>query len=315
MKKLFVLSAISCLAIAAVYFSSCKGNNSGTPVANEDSIKRVERGEYLAHYVAQCMDCHSFRDTGKFSLPVVPGTEGGGSAFAFGEGEGIPGEITPPNITPFALKDWTDEEIIRAVTGGINKKGDTLFPIMPFHHYSKMTKDDILSIVAYIRTLKPIERNTPPRKLFIPISMAGPLPDVNLDSNKMPDPSDKVKYGEYLTNAAVCSECHTPMGPQGPDFSKLFAGGFTFNLPMFKVTVANITPDSATGIGTWTEEMFLSKFKTNSSDANVNRHPGKENSIMPWAQYGKMKEDDLKAIYAYLRTVKPISNKVEKYPK
>lgn len=315
MKKLFVLSAIALLAMTAAYVSSCKGKNAATPTANEDSIKRVERGHYLAHYVTQCMDCHSIRDTGKFSMPVIPGTEGGGAAFAFGKAEGIPGEITPPNITPYALKDWTDEEVIRAITKGINKKGDTLFPIMPFHHYSKIAKDDILSIVAYIRTLKPIERTTPPRKLDIPISMAGPLPEVNLDNNKIPDPADKVKYGEYLTNAAVCSECHTPMGPQGPDFSKLFAGGFIFDVPMFKVAVANITPDSATGIGTWTEEMFLSKFKTNSSDANVNRHPGRENSIMPWAQYGKMKEDDLKAIYAYLRTVKPISNKVEKYPK
>ncbi|MBM3415965.1 MAG: cytochrome c [Bacteroidetes bacterium] len=261
------------------------------------------------------MDCHSIRDTGKFSMPLVPGTEGGGAGFPFGKAEGIPGEVTPPNITPFALKDWTDEELIRAITRGVNKKGDTLFPIMPYHHYSKMTKNDILSIVAYIRSLKPIERTTAPRKLGIPMSMMGSLPDGNLDNNTMPDPSDKVQYGAYLVNAAVCSECHTPMGPQGPDRSKVFAGGFVFETPMFKVAVSNITPDTATGIGGWTEEMFLSKFKNNSSDEVVNKYPGRANTIMPWNMYGKMKEDDLKAIYAYLRTVKPIRNKVEKYPK
>ena len=313
---MIALAATAMLFAAAVYFSSCKDKKSETPSADSgDSVTQVlARGEYLAHHVALCMDCHSIRDTGKFSLPVVPGTEGGGSGFPFGKGEGIPGEVTPPNITPFALKDWSDEELVRAITRGVNKKGDTLFPVMPYHHYSKMTKSDILSIVAYIRSLKPIERTTAPRNLEIPMSMLGPLPDGNLDNNTMPDGSDKVKYGEYLVNAAVCSECHTPMGPQGPDFSKLFAGGFVFQTPMFKVAVANITPDSATGIGAWTEESFIKKFRSNASSEMVNRYPGKMNSIMPWTMYGTMKEDDLKAIYAYLRTVKPVTNKVEKYP-
>jgi hypothetical protein len=318
MKKLIALAAIFVMVITAVYISSCKGKDEkaeSTTSSDNDSLKRVERGHYLAHYVVQCMDCHSIRDTGRWSMPVVPGTEGGGAAFAFTKNEGVPGEITPPNITPFGLKDWTDEELIRAITRGVNKKGDTLFPLMPYHHYSKMTKEDILSIVAYIRTLKPIEHTTPARKLEIPLSMLPPLPDGNLDNNKMPDASDKVKYGEYLVNAAVCSECHTPMGPQGPDMTKVFAGGFVFDVGFMKVAVANITPDSTTGIGAWTEEMFLNKFKNNSSDEMVNSRPGRMNTIMPWAMYGKMKEDDLKAIYAYLRTVKPISNKVEKYPK
>ena len=317
MRKLLVLAALFSITIAAVYFSACNNSTSDKQASTEtDSLKQlVDRGHYLAHYVTQCMDCHSVRDTGKFSMPVVPGTEGGGAPIPFGKAEGIPGEVTPPNITPFALKDWSDEEIIRAITGGINKKGDTLFPIMPYQHYSKMAKNDILAIVAYIRTLKPIERTTPPRKLEIPMSMLGPLPVVNLDNNTIPDKADKVKYGEYIVNAAVCSECHTPMGPQGPDFSKIFSGGFVFDLPMFKVGVANITPDSATGIGTWTEEMFLARFKNNGADEMVNKYPGRMNSIMPWAMYAKMGEEELKAVYAYLRTVKPITNKVEKYPK
>lgn len=317
MKKIFVLAAIALLVTTAIYISSCKGKKAETTNTNsEDSVKQMlARGEYLAHHVNQCMDCHSIRDTGKFSLPVVPGTEGGGSGFPFGKAEGIPGELWAPNITPAALKDWTDEEITRAITQGVNKKGDTLFPLMPYQHFSKMTKSDIQSVVAYIRTLKPIERTVPPRKLEIPLSMLGPLPEANLDNNRMPDPSDKVKYGEYLVNAAVCSECHTPMGPQGPDLSKLFAGGFMFETPMFKVAVANITPDSATGIGTWTEEMFVKKFQNNASGEMMNKKVGRENTIMPWGMYGKMKEEDLKAVYAYLRTVKPISNKVEKYPK
>lgn len=317
MRKLIALAVLAAGVLTAAYISSCKGKDSKTTTgSNEDSVKAVlERGEYLVHYVSQCADCHSIRDTGRFSMPVVPGTIGGGAGFPFGKAEGVPGEVYPPNITPYALKDWTDEEIIRALTTGVRKNGDTLFPIMPYHSFGRLAKSDILSIVAYIRSLKPIERTVPARKLEIPMSMLGPLPVVNLDSNQIPDPSDKVKYGQYMITAALCSECHTPMGPQGPDFSKMFSGGFVFETPMFKVAVANITPDSATGIGAWTEDMFIAKFKQNSSEEMVNRNPGRENTIMPWSQYGKMKEEDLRAIYAYLRTVKPITNKVEKWPK
>lgn len=316
MKKLFVFSALLFTAIAAIYFSSCNNNKTEPGQAdNKDSLANaIARGNYLANNVAVCLDCHSKRDISKFSMPIIPGTEGGGG-FPFGKEEGVPGLVQPSNITPFALKDWTDDEIARAMTQGINKKGDTLFPIMPYHNYSRMAKDDVYSIIAYIRTLKPIDSTTMPRKLDIPISMVGPLPQPDLAKNVRPDPSDKVKYGEYMATFASCGECHTPMGPQGPDFSKMYSGGFVFNLPFLKVGVANITPDSATGIGTWTEEIFLQKFKANSADERVNSNPGRENSIMPWAMYGKMKEDDLKAIYAFLRTVKPISNKVEKYPK
>lgn len=316
MKKLTALAAFCSVIIATVYFSACNNSKSDLKADNkEDSVKKVlARGEYLANYGAVCLDCHSKRDVTKFSMPVVPGTEGGGG-ITFGKAEGIPGEVTPPNITPFGLKDWTDDEIARAITRGINKKGDTLFPMMPYHNYSHMAKEDVYAIIAYLRTLKPIDSTVPPRKLMIPASMFGPLPQNDIAQNTKPDPSDKVKYGEYVTTMASCGECHTPMGPQGPDFSKKFAGGFVFDLGFLKVGVGNITPDTATGIGKWTEEDFLQRFKTNSAPEKVNANPGRENSIMPWAMYGKMTEEDLKAIYAFLRTVKPINNKVEKYPK
>jgi mono/diheme cytochrome c family protein len=144
--------------------------------------------------------------------------------------------------------------------------------------------------------------------------MFGPLLQNTLAQNTKPDPSDKVKYGEYITTMASCVDCHTPMGPQGPDFSKRFAGGFVFDLGFMRVGVANITPDSATGIGGWTEDAFVAKFKTSLAQSEDGKNPGRFNTIMPWAMYGKMKEEDLKAIYAYLRTVPAISNRVEKWP-
>lgn len=316
MKQLLTLAVLLTAIVTITHFSACNNNKNTADTGNTtDSIKQlVERGEYIATKVAVCMDCHSKRDTSRWSMPVIPGTEGGGAGFAFTKTEAVPGIVWAPNITPYALKDLTDEEIIKTITTGINKKGDTLFPIMPYHSYSRLSKEDLHAVVAYMRTLKPIESTVPQRKFFIPAAMFGPLPVNNIEENKMPDPADKIKYGQYLLTMAACTECHTPMGPQGPDFSKALSGGFVFDNAVLKVGVANITPDSATGIGTWSEETFVNKFKANAAEQMINTKPGRKNTFMPWYMYGKMKEDDLRAIYAYLRTVKPISNKVEKFP-
>jgi len=317
MRKIFALAVISLVAISAVYISSCKSKDTKPVLSTEDSLKQVvARGEYLAHYVAVCIDCHSKRDFAKFSMPPLKGTEGIGASFPFGQAEGIPGEIWAPNITPARLKDWTDDEIARAVASGVNKAGDTLFPIMPYHNFNKMAKEDLYAIIAYLRTLPASDSTVPPRRIDIPMSMLGPLPVFAPENNVKPDPADKAKYGEYLATMASCGFCHTPMkeGSMEMDFEKAYAGGFVFKTPMFTVGVANITPDSATGIGTWTEEAFVAKFRNNSSDEMMSKDPGPQNSVMPWAMYGKMTDEDLKAIYAFLRTLKPVTNKVEKYP-
>lgn len=317
MRKKTMFAVFLLIVTTSLLIIACKNEDKKVETGkqtSEDSLKKmVDRGQYLANYVTVCVVCHSTRDITKFALPLVPGTEGQGG-HPFGKEEGIPGVVTPPNITPFALKDWTDDEIATAMVHGVNKKGDTLFPIMPYFNYNSMSKEDVYSIIAYLRTLKPIDSTTMPRKLEIPLSALGPLPPNNIDKNVTPDPSDKVNYGRYLTTIASCGDCHTPMGQQGPDMSKAFSGGFKFSMPFMEVTTANITPDSATGIGAWTEEMFVQKFKTNSSPEVVNRNPGRQNTFMPWAEYGKMKDEDLKAIYAYLRTVAPVKNKVEKWP-
>jgi len=224
------------------------------------------------------------------------------------------------NITPdpeTGIGTWTDEDIIKAITRGISKNGDTLFPIMPYINYSRLAKSDLMSIVAYLKSLKPIKNKVQPRQLFVPLAMVYPPPQAfspSLDSNIIPPASNLVAYGGYMTNAAVCNDCHTPMTKQGPDFSKMFAGGFAFHIGDLVVNSANITPDSATGIGTWNEERFLNKFTLYREEKNWNYNPGKDNTYMPVVMYSGMTDQDLKAIYAYLRTVRPVSNKVEKYP-
>jgi mono/diheme cytochrome c family protein len=323
MRKIIALTAICSIVFLIPWLSGCKDNDNKSRTTNStssDSVKRVlARGEYLANYVAGCLDCHSKRDFTKYSGPVVPGTEGGGGML-FDEKIGLPGKIYARNITPdneTGIGTWTDDDIIKAMTQGISKNGDTLFPIMPYPHLNRMAKDDIMAIIAYIRTLKAIRNRIPARELMVPIAMAypGPILQPSIDGNVRPPETDKVKYGEYLATMADCGTCHSPLTPHGPDMTRMFSGGYPFDLGTFKVVSANITPDSATGIGSWTEAQFLNKFHQYKEEKSYHFNPGKENTIMPVALIAQMKDDDLKAIYAYLRTVKPISNKVEKYPK
>ena len=324
MKKNYV-RLTCCLVFVFVllsFFISCNNNGESKTTVDagkEDSLKKmVERGNYLAHHVSLCMDCHSQRDFSQFSGPPVDGTEGMGGE-AFGEKIGVPGTVYTKNITPDTVNGigkWTDDEIVRAITRGISKNGDTLFPLMPYPHYNTMSKDDIYSIIAYIRTLKPNSNKVPERKLMIPASMAyPPLRSASLETNVKPDVSDMIKYGEYMWNASACMDCHTPMDKGQFVMPKMMAGGRPFDLGIFMVTSPNVTSDSATGIGKWTEAMFLDKFKNYRDKASYSANPGKNNSLMPWSMYAHMDDFDIKAIYRFLRTLPAVNNKIEKYPK
>jgi len=322
MKKLLAFATVCLGVLAAVYITSCNNSTESPKEADKvkDSLdKAIENGRYLANHVAACIHCHSKRDFSKFSGPVVPGTEGGGGGF-FDHSvlDAIPGTIYSANITPdneTGIGSWTDDEILRAITQGINKKGDTLFPIMPYANYNRMAKEDLLNIIAYLRTLKPIKNTVPARQLMIPISMAypGPALQPSVDNNKRPDRSDPVKWGEYLITVADCATCHTPFVKGQPDFAQMYGGGNVFNVADFHVASANITPDSS-GIGNWDEDQFLNKFTLYREEKNYNHSPGIKNTVMPLVDYSGMKDSDLKALYAYLRTVKPVTKYVVKYP-
>lgn len=176
MKKLIkigaiVLGVIAVLVISgSVYFNATYPK--AIPVPNvkvQPTAERIERGRYLANNVALCMDCHSTRDFSKYSGPIKPGTEGMGGE-VMGREMGLPGIIPVKNITPAALGNWTDGEIIRALTSGLNKHGEALFPIMPYPNFIQMSEEDLYAIVAYIRTLKPIENEVGEKELDFPVN-------------------------------------------------------------------------------------------------------------------------------------------------
>jgi mono/diheme cytochrome c family protein len=307
--------SVLCLsfAIACQPSSQNSTEKEASSVVDSNAI-RVERGRYLAFSVVNCMDCHSKFDMEKFSIPHVPGTEGGGGNALHEIFNRFPGTLYTPNITPATLGSWTDEEIAKAITRGISKSGDTLFPMMPYHFLSHMAAEDVRSVIAFIRTLKPIDSIHPRRQLMIPMAVFGPLPEGDYHQNVKPDTTDVVKYGAYLTTIAHCEQCHTTKTKEGlPMKDMRFAGGNTEAFKNFSVFTANITPDSATGTGSWSEQAFIAKFRNSADPKNLATKPGKFNTYMRWAYFGTMTDADLKAIYAYLRTVPPVKHAVVRW--
>jgi hypothetical protein len=283
----------------------------------EATAERIERGKYLANYVCVCVDCHSTRDWGVFSGPIVEGTLGKGGE-KFGEEVGFPGTYYSRNITPSGLKDWTDGEIFRAITCGVSKDGSALFPVMPYPYYGKMDVEDINCIIAYIRTLQPIENTPAVSKSNFPMNfIVNTIPKKGEPKN-MPLETNVENYGNYLASAAACIECHTPVDKGQIIASKAYSGGREFAFPNGNIIrSSNITQDEKTGIGSWTEKQFVQLFKIRSDSAALHQKVGPNdfNTIMPWTMYGKMKPEDLKAIFAYLKTVKGIRNQVERFTK
>lgn len=281
----------------------------------EATPARIQRGDYLANSVASCMDCHSTRDWTKYSGPLVPGTLGKGGE-TFDQKFGFPGAYYSRNITPFGISRYTDGELYRVITTGVTKEGRPMFPVMPYTHYAKMDPEDIYSIIAYLRTIPAIENNVPPSKSDFPMNIIIHTIPKKAEPGKLPNPADKLAYGAYLVNAAGCNECHT-RDKMGQIIKELeYSGGREFKFPDGSIVrSSNITPDVNTGIGSWTEEIFINRFRAFADSGYVapGVPMGSFNTLMPWTMYGKMTPQDLSAIYTYLRSLPPQINSVEKY--
>lgn len=318
MKKilLWILGVIVFGIVAGVIYLYAAFPSVGPPpeITVEGTEQQIERGKYLAEHVAVCIDCHSNRDWSKFSGPIKPGTFGRGGDI-FTEKMGFPGTFYARNITPHNLKSWTDGEIYRTITAGVTKEGRPMFPVMPYPAYGKMDPDDVRAIIAYVRTLEPIENETPASEANFPMNLILRTIPQQADPMERPSPEDSVAYGEYMTVISGCAECHTPQ-EQGTDIEGMYlAGGFEFQMPFGTVRSVNITPHNQTGIGRWTKEMFVNRFKQYEvpSDSLPEVGENQFNSVMPWQMYGGMKEQDLEAIYTYLQTVEPVENAITRF--
>jgi Cytochrome c len=305
-----VVVFLAAVGLGVLFFAFPRG---GPPpkLAIQATPELLQRGKYLAEHVAVCIDCHSTRDWKRFSGPPVAGTAGKGGE-VFPEEMGFPGTLRAPNITPFALGDWTDGEIARAVTVGVNRAGAPLFPLMPYPYYRHLCARDVEAIVAFVRTLVPVEHTPPRSTLKLPVSLivrtipGKPAPEA------CPTEEVSAERGRYVAMIAGCVECHSPVERGQVIRGKEWIGGRAFPLPGGgTVRSQNLTPHQ-TGIGAWSEEQFVMRFKTYET-ADLPVEPGQFNTIMPWTMYAGMSREDLRSVYLYLRTLPAVANGVETF--
>jgi cytochrome c553 len=323
MKKLYKtllsisLSLLILILAAMVYVTTALPNAGPAPDLKIELTKeRIERGEKLANNVMACMHCHTPQETTQFAHPIKPEMLGAGGVLFGKDKEGLPGNYYSANLTPTNLGDWTDGEIFRAITKGVSKDGRALFPIMPYPNYAKMAPEDIYDIIAYLRSLKPIDNNVPKSESFFPMNFIVNTIPKNTEPGSKPDNSDPVAWGKYLVTAASCMDCHTPKEKGNNIPGMDLAGGMEFFMEDGSIiSSANISPDLQTGIGAWTEDRFIAKFKTyaDSSYQNLEIQKGEFNSVMPWINYSRLSEDELKAIYAYLKEFDPVKNAIVRF--
>jgi mono/diheme cytochrome c family protein len=258
------------------------------------SETQIERGRYLVHGIVACGNCHTPKDSD-------------GKAIADRELAGGPVFNAPifhaisPNITPdieTGIGNWTDDQIVNAIRNGKRPDGTTIGPPMPIAFYRNMSDSDVRAIVAYLRTVKPIKNKTEASsyKITLP-TQYGPtvvsVPDVPR--------TDKVAYGQYLATAlGHCMDCHTPRVNGRSDMGRVGAGGREFEAPSGGlITSSNLTPGNDAGMAHWTDAELK-----NAIVYGV-RPDRPLVSVMGFEWYKNISSDDLDALVAYLRTLKP----------
>ena len=271
----------------------------------EHTPERLERGRYLVNSVALCFDCHAqaikdFKDVKPGEAPIF--AKLGSGRVMFEEGKA---RLVAPNITPdmeTGAGTWTDDQFARAIREGIGHDGRTLFPLMPYQDFHNMSDDDLASVIVYIRSLEPVHNVLPKTEVPFPLSRLIKSAPQPVMAPVMVDLPDSIARGKYLTKIGHCENCHTPKDMTGqPLPGMLFAGGESFGP---KVVSANITMDPS-GISYYDEKLFMSVLRTG--------HVGARglNAPMPWWFFKNMSDDDIKSIFAYLRTVKPVHHRVD----
>ena len=294
MKNLVVAGLLAAATFVGVLFLSRASRSSG-------QAPSVGRGKYLVEAVAICFECHSERDFTKPGWPIPPGHAGNGRILW---GEGTPGEVIAPNISPdkeTGIGGWSDEEILRAIVGGIGRDGRRLNPDMPYRYFRLLDRTDVDSIVIYLRTIPAVRNKLPKTAKYEPRKY---VRRVAMDSIRLTTRSEAVKHGEYLVRVGGCETCHTPTNEQGFISGMEFAGGTVFRREGSAVASSNLTPD-VSGIGRYSEQQFIQMIRTG-------RSGGRQiNSAMPWLFFRDMTDADLAAIFAYMKALPPISHNVD----
>lgn len=252
------------------------------PVIRTDSAS-IARGRHLAIAIAKCVDCHGADLGGQLAVDAGP-----------------IGQLIAPNITSGAggvLSALSDAELVRAIRHGVRPDGTPL-RFMPTTSFNILSDEDVAAIVAYLRAAPPVDRPTRGsvvRPLGRLLYVAGQLPLMNESelvphdgiTRRTPPAGATAEYGAYLATVGGCTGCH------GPGLS----GGHVPGTPPSFKPAANLTP---TGIGQWSEQDFVTALREGKRPDGSVIDP-----FMPVKYTAQMTDDELRALYAHLRTVPP----------
>lgn len=312
MRKFFKWTVIILLFIAAVLFITIELRQNRKFNAPFPAIKAltdsvvIARGKSIVYGPAHCANCHAPKE---MEEQVNLGME---AALSGGQVFDLPiGKIYAKNITPdiTGIGHMTDAEFARSLRYGVRADGRALFDFMPFHNTSD---EDITAIISYLRHQPAVKNEVAENKLnllgkavsaFL-LKPAGPIgePPVSIKRDTT------ALYGQYLANSvANCRGCHTNRDMMTGAFTgEDFAGGLKMesvtDTGTYSLTTPNLTPHSTGIIKEWTQKQFIDRFRLGRLIPQ---------SHMPWGPFSRMSDDELKAIYNFLQTVKPVHNEVK----
>jgi mono/diheme cytochrome c family protein len=259
----------------------------------------ISRGRHLVYSSAHCIDCHY---KGRADSLIALGQEvplSGGVVFDLPVGKIYSKNITSDPET--GIGRFTDAEIARALRYGVHPDGTAVFDFMAFHNTSD---EDLTAIISYLRTQKPVSNKVPSHSVnllgsVVKAFMVKPVGPIGTPPARVERDTTAI-YGQYLaTGIAECNGCHTKRDISGAYTGEPFAGGNQID----KLITPNLTPDSSSRIFGWTKKMFIDRFRM--GRLNPDSH-------MPWSAFGRMTNDELTAIYNYLKTVKPVRTSIVK---
>jgi mono/diheme cytochrome c family protein len=285
-----VLKPSILLCAAAVWLSAMGIGDAADP--DRQAFEQIEKGHYLAT-VADCYACHTVPNAGK--------------PFAGGRAIETPfGTITSSNITPDAdtgIGAWSDEQFDNAVREGLHPDGSRLYPAMPFPSYTKMPREDVLAIFAYLKTVEPVHQPVKSNTLPFPFNIRAALRVWDAlyftEGEFQPDSHQSPAWnrGAYLVQGpGHCTACQTPKTLLGGDKTGDNLRGF--NLQGW--FAPDITGDTNQGLGQWSEADITGYLKTGHNRMTAATGPMAEEIVNATSQYG---DDDLKAIATYLKSL------------
>jgi mono/diheme cytochrome c family protein len=266
----------------------------------ESAQSLLARGDYLVNGIMTCNHCHTPKD--KAGNPVMARQFAGGVQ-RFDE---VTFTASGSNITPDAetgIGKWSDADIKRALIDGVRPNGVKLAFVMPSPLYKVLTPRDLDAVVAYMRSVAPLNAKVP-QPLYKTAQYAPTYPGADKPMSES-DLRDPLKRGQYLANLGHCMQCHAERDDKEiPNYrSGAGKGGRVYKTPAGLVKAANITSHPTKGIGAW-------------SDAEIKRalidgvsRDGRPLAITmaTYSQYLKrLSDDDLNALVAWMRALPPL---------